>query len=73
MLLWEPTCRFDCLTKDRYVYRIPITKLMKLLLSWTKEQRDAHSAGKLISVPEGGDLIPNHLVPKFPFMLEVVN
>lgn len=47
MLLWEPACRFGCITRDRHDYRVPITKLIKLQLSRTKEHRTVHCAGKL--------------------------
>ena len=53
MLLWEPACRFDCITRDRHDYRVPITKLIKLQLSRTKEHRTVHCAGKLSSTPQG--------------------
>jgi hypothetical protein len=66
-LLCELTCRFDCAARDRYDYRIPITELIKLLLSRTKEQRTVHCAGKLISAPGGRELIPTRRAPKFPF------
>ena len=53
MLLWEPACRFDCITRDRHDYRVPITKLIKLQLSRTKEHHTVHCAGKLRWTPRG--------------------
>lgn len=73
MFVWELTCHFDCITRGRYDYRVPITMLIKLRLSRTKEHRTAHCAGKLSSDPKGQDLIPNQRAPKFPFTWQAVN